>query len=712
MIAKPLLLSLCTILLLGGCSQKYEQMRQSSQIKLRLPQTNTPAAPDAPVADENASLPQQEPKKPSLTVERVNPPERFKHRFSPPPTTAILQSNESSSDNEQFKISAERIPVDQFIDLVFGTTLQLNYSYDEPLRNSKKSISLNMSQPCTKAELLSLARVLLQEQGVHISQVENTYFFDTAPKQSEPAQAVSNFIYGRTLPSGMLEESNEVSLFAPYHYVNAAQILRVQLRDLLPKSTTVIDIPTAQLLILKDTPSNLRQALELLNFIDRPALQEKQMVLMRLEHIDAELFMSRVEPLLIQSGIPIKKNATQIGMTLQPIAELNALFIVADHESWIETLEYWRSKLDDIALQGEEPQMFVYAPKNRNAEELVEILNELIVSTPATIKSNPSTTNAASATPPQTTKEPQNTGPLSQQRVILDKTQNNLIIYATPATYKQLHRTLAQLDTRRKQVLIEVTIAEVTLSDQLQFGVEWFLKSQGSDWVNTIGTAGALGLGANALSGTLLKNSAYFEAMFNAFAQEKLLNVLSSPRVLVLDREAASINVGSEIPILTSDTTSSTTDTTNTTKTQAVQYRNTGVILSVTPYISSHDILTLELSQEVSEADVNAVSKIDSPSILNRSLKTKVLLSSGQTVMLGGLIKENKSTTYTKVPLLGDIPYLGELFKSESDGTTNTELIITIKPLILSDTHDHEQLKQAIAELYRHIDLHTLVEQN
>jgi general secretion pathway protein D len=199
-----------------------------------------------------------------------------------------------------------------------------------------------------------------------------------------------------------------------------------------------------------------------------------------------------------------------------------------------------------------------------------------------------------------------------------------------------------------------------------------------------------------------LVNANKFNMAMNFFAQKNLVNILSSPKIVVMDNQAASINVGTEVPVLNSSTTTTSSITTDQQLSQSVEYRQTGIILNVTPTIHSGDSLMLQISQVVSDAQENDVSAISSPMILTRDISTSVVLNSEQTMMLGGLIRENKSITDTKVPILGDIPFIKHFFSSSNDSINKTELIILIKPTILNSEEESNSITNSFKNLLNH----------
>jgi general secretion pathway protein D len=197
---------------------------------------------------------------------------------------------------------------------------------------------------------------------------------------------------------------------------------------------------------------------------------------------------------------------------------------------------------------------------------------------------------------------------------------------------------------------------------------------------------GNLGLSVMGLSYTFISETANFTATISALATQNKANILSTPRLMVLDNKEATIQVGSDIPTVTGEISTSTTSTTTPSVLRNITYRSTGVLLRVKPNITTEGLLTLEISQEVSQPGAPGVG--DSPIILTRRISTTVVVGHGQTIALGGLFKDSQAETEAKVPLLGDIPLLGNLFKYTDKTTEKTELLILVTPTILTTTDE------------------------
>ena len=285
-------------------------------------------------------------------------------------------------------------------------------------------------------------------------------------------------------------------------------------------------------------------------------------------------------------------------------------------------------------------------------------------------------------------------------RIIADNDNNALLILASPSDYETIQSALRQLDVPRRQVSVEVLVAEVTLTDGLQFGIEWFVNARN----NTVGSLrdastglprlpGLLDAAGNALDPRSLIPTAKglqlinigpggdIRAVLHALGTDGRSKVISTPRVMVLDNEKATINVGDQISV---DTGASTGTGTGGTVVTTRQYLSTGVILSVTPRINAGGRVTLDVNQEVS----NPTSDGTNPNIATRKAQTVVTVSSGETMVLAGLIQDTNVTGSSGLPLLSKIPLIGGLFGSQSLTKKRTELVLLITPTVVTNSDD------------------------
>ncbi|MGI9498798.1 MAG: type II secretion system protein GspD, partial [Geminicoccaceae bacterium] len=247
-----------------------------------------------------------------------------------------------------------------------------------------------------------------------------------------------------------------------------------------------------------------------------------------------------------------------------------------------------------------------------------------------------------------------------------------------------IRAALRDLDTLPLQVLLEATIAEVSLEDELSYGVQWFFGSGDSGVTLSEFGSGAVGQSFPGFSGLLSRGDV--RAVVNALDSVSDVKVISSPQILVLDNQTAQLEVGDEVPIVTQQAEG--IDTGDARIVNTVEQRQTGVILEVTPRVNANGLVVLDIQQEVSDVVRTTTSGIDSPTIAQRRIGTSVAVGSDQTVALGGLIQDDVDELRSGVPILQDIPFLGWLFSSTTKVTSRTELLVLITPKVLRNEHE------------------------
>ena len=280
---------------------------------------------------------------------------------------------------------------------------------------------------------------------------------------------------------------------------------------------------------------------------------------------------------------------------------------------------------------------------------------------------------------------------------------------ATPQDYAQVLKTIKLLDIIPKQVLIEVLIAEVTLDKNSEFGVEWTFASdyaslggyKGLDRVGQNFNLGGLGLDLTQPVGasgfTYAFASEALEAFLRAYARENEVKILSTPHILVQDNTEAKIDVGEEVPIVTSEYTPTSVQV-DTSLSRSIEYRDTGILLTVTPRINDKGLVTMEVNQEVSNVSEQRLEGIDSPIILKRQAQTSLVVQDGRTIIIGGLIRDQKEVTKEGIPYLYKIPYLGMLFGYTKEILKKTELIFLITPHVIQNLEEAELVTQEFKE--------------
>jgi general secretion pathway protein D len=279
-------------------------------------------------------------------------------------------------------------------------------------------------------------------------------------------------------------------------------------------------------------------------------------------------------------------------------------------------------------------------------------------------------------------------------RVVADDANNSLLIFATEEEFQRILSVLQDVDSQPNQVLLEAVIAEVTLDDEMKFGVRWLFGEN-----NDKGTFSDIATGAVASS---FPGFSYFlkandiSLTLNALSSVTDVRVLSSPSLVVLDNKTAVLQVGDQVPVVTQ--TSRSTGSGDAPVINSIELKDTGVILSVTPRVNDSGRVILDVEQEVSSVVKTNTSGIDSPTIRQRRIKTSVVVTDGQALALGGMIQERETTGKAKVPVLGDVPLIGNAFRQKTNAVSRTELIIFIRPRVIRDMEEAHRITQEFSK--------------
>jgi type II secretion system protein D len=461
--------------------------------------------------------------------------------------------------------------------------------------------------------------------------------------------------------------------------------------------------------------------------------EEVAIELFTFRNVDLKESMLDIENAL---GLNIKGGTVRI----LPVYRLNALLVVASSKLQLDYIRKWIEVFDEM-FKTARPKIYVYPLQNSKADHIASLLQSIFsgstsVSTPrSTVKtSTPSTSGMPSSSTPSPSAAPKvgaasvaaGTGFLvsADTRIFSDEVTNSLIILATPSDYDFIEGTIRKLDIIPRQVLIEGLIARVDLSDSLQFGFAWSLRTdiKYSPW--NIDLTGEMGQDASALiddtgapitlSGegfTLIGTdpSGIVRVYLEALAKEGKAEVIASPHILISDNREASFQVGQQIPIPTSET--NVTGTTNIQRT--FQYKDIGIILKVKPQINESGLVSLEITQEVSSSatPIEEISTGTANPVINKIEATTYLVAKDkQTIIIGGLIREDTNKARIGIPLLMDIPILGYLFGKTTTSTDRVELVILLTPHVIRTMDDATLATEDYVEKYRATEKLTLEE--
>ena len=451
---------------------------------------------------------------------------------------------------------------------------------------------------------------------------------------------------------------------------------------------TITDDSPRNTLILSGQSDDVAAVLSAIEVLDQPLMKGRQSLRINPVFWTADDLSRRLIELLTAEGYSVTNNSGQFGtypINLIPIAGINALVVFASDPAVMQHIVKWATELDKpnpISSAGG-GGYFTYQARYTNAQNLANTMQALFGEAQTAAPAPTYAPGAIVVGAPPKAK--------TSSRVIVDVGTNTLIFQGSEDSSAKLFGLLQEIDKPARSVLIEVTVAEVSLDNNTQLGVEWAFSSSGATGSATGGTLGGLGIGAGGLNIRGLNSAGDLRLMLNLLATSSRANVLSTPRIMARNGEASTIQVGSEIPTITTVQTTPSTGTSGVL--QSVQYRKTGIILTVKPTIYSGDRIDLDVSQEVS--DSTKVGVAGSPIIDTRKVETKLSLKDGSPVLLGGLIQQNNSRAETGIPLLKDIPGLGQFFRTNTDTGRKTELLVLITPYIVADDHDAKAITEA-----------------
>ena len=493
-----------------------------------------------------------------------------------------------------------------------------------------------------------------------------------------------------------------VTQIIPVKYVPVAEVSAV-LTPMLSQFGSIIPNTRNNLLIVNDLSSSIVRLLKVLNEIDVNAFQNTRMSFFKPKYSDVQTLSNELTEVL---------NALKLtgdGIALIPIERINSLVVFSSSPTLLKTVEGWLRKLDEEVMTGQ--NVFVYPVQNVEAESVAAVLNSLYAGgqssgTKVIARENKATAEqktAAKITVATSTAQPS----AGKIEIITFGPTNSLVILAPPGLYREMVETIKRIDVYPREVLIEAIIAEVTLSDSEKLGIQWSVldtltidskgftglaqsTSGSSDFPSLSATAPAL---ASAPAGGLsfvLFSSDKLASMINALSSESQVNILSSPRLLVRDREEASIEVGSDVPTATSTTSSSTNDT----LTQSIEYRTVGIKLKIKPTINEERTVVLDVEQEVSSLGGNQTVGKDStyPIFTTTKALTSIVVPDMQGVVIGGIMEQSENESNQGVPFLSSVPFIGSLFKYTVKTKTKKELIIIINPHVVTNQLEADRL--------------------
>ncbi|HTZ36488.1 MAG TPA: secretin N-terminal domain-containing protein, partial [Stellaceae bacterium] len=484
------------------------------------------------------------------------------------------------------------------------------------------------------------------------------------------------------------------------------------------------------LILVQGTPSELQLADDTVKVFDIDQLSGTSMALVPLRNADPAAIVDELRNIFAAT----RKEADSDAIRFMAIARLNAVMVISRSGAYLDEARNWIARLDRTQDLTER-RVYVYNLQYAKAVQIGEKLQGLLTGLNIQFKASgpgaggdglglqptapgfegPARADAAKAAapaeplpPPGAAPAPAAAAPATDKpepekgvRIEADEAHNSLLISANARDYELIRQVLAAVDVPPLQVLIEVTVAEVDLNDNLNYGVEYFINSGKTNTFLTSSSASTTGISPVVPGFNLSWVAGNFapRAILDLLSNVTQTKVISTPRLLVLSNETARLQVGDVVPIITQTATNAVTS--NSTIVNNVTYKETGVVLEVTPRVNAGGYVTMDVNQSVSNVVSTTTSQIDSPTFQQRRLTSTISVKTGETILLGGLIQQNDNRQSSGIPFLHDLPGVGSLFGSHVNGTGRTELIMLMTPHVIANDGDNHNLTARIEDQFR-----------
>jgi len=565
-------------------------------------------------------------------------------------------------------------------------------------------ISIQTSRPVPQKDVLGIFESILEVNG--LAAIKNGAYYKIMPVAAAKQHAVELF-NGTALPRG----DRLISIVAPVEFVSANDLIQI-LKPMLSAAGNIVNYQKANTLIITDTASNMKGLLDIIDAIDINAFSKMSIALVQVTNVDVKTLDRELTDIFAALGYG--SDAAQLVMV--PIERLNTVALFASSEQLMSSAREWIEKLDQ-STSDDADSIHVYYVQNDKASTVGDMIEQLYssrkpASSAASRPSSPSLASqgspraapaagsppAAVATQPRPDIGAKAEGGVAVEgvKIYVYEPSNALIIQCSHRDYQNILTTLRELDRPPKQVLIDALIAEVKLDDVLKYGIQWSVISGNANIQQNTGIFPAvvanpkaaitapLGLTAPAGLTAVATDASRFFAAIQALSTAGKVNVLSNPHILVKNYEKASINVGSDEPVATQSTQTAVTGTSG--LIQTIEYRKTGIILTVVPQITDGGMVSMTIRQEVSDKSTDrVVGSAIYPSFTKREAETSVVAKDGESLVIGGLIQDRNEVTASGIPLLSKIPLLGPLFRFTTKTAGKTELVILLTPKIVSN---------------------------
>lgn len=546
-------------------------------------------------------------------------------------------------------------------------------------------ISVQTAKPIAKKDVFGIFESLLEING--LAAVREGQYFKIVPASAAKQHSLSVFSKNDKVPSNEMV----MNMVVPVEFVSANDVISL-LKPTLSPSGNISSYTKGNTLIITDTAQNIKGYLEMISVIDVDAFKKMKIELVQADSVDVKTLHRELSEVFTVLGYGKDSSALMV----VPIERLNSLILFSQSDALLESAKDWIKRLDQKS-SAEAASVHIYYVQNDKASTISAMLDQIYGGKKPAVSTAKATATATAAGAPQASAQVSaRTDGNEAINIFVYEPSNALIIQSSQRDYQNILATLKELDRPPKQVLIDAVIAEVKLDDSLKYGIQWSLLSGKVNVQQNTGIVpstiqdptGAItppfGLAAPAGLSAVATDASRFFAALQALSTTGNVNVLSNPHVLVKNYEKASINVGSDEPVATQSAQTAVTGTAGVI--QNIEYRKTGIILTVTPQITEGGMVSMTIRQEVSDKSTDrTVGNAVYPSFTKREAETSVVAKDGEALVIGGLIQDRVDRTASGIPLLSKIPLLGALFRFTNNTHGKTELVILLTPRVISN---------------------------
>ncbi len=575
--------------------------------------------------------------------------------------------------------------------------LNINYIVDP---NVKGKVTIHTAGGLRKEDILPVFFQILEVNG--LTAVKEGSLHKIVQLKDAPRMPITSTFgrKGEDVPPG----ERIIIQIIPLKFISAQEMTKL-LTSFISASGTILSHGDSNTLLVVDKGLNVLKVLRLVEVFDVNVFEKVNYEFYPLENTNAEEVVKVIKEIFSSYLTPRKEDIKIIA-----IDHLNTLLVISTYSQVFEKVREFIRQLD-VSGEEVEPRIYVYSVKNGEAEDLGSLLNQVFADgssakekgtkdltkkkAESTLSRNPFSRTTKEAKTEKASEvqkesvviekiETTGSGTLKGEiSITSDKIRNALIIKAVPADYRVIEEILKQIDVLPRQVLIELTLAEISLDESTELGIEWsYFKGPGSLGTSLLNAS----LSGDGFAYTIGMTDRW-KSLLNALASENKMKILSSPSILASDNKEAKIDISDEIPVASTEYkyTSGEENVFETT----IEYRDTGVLLSVTPHINERGLVTMDINQEVSEqGETVSVAGKAYLSFKKRSVNTSLTVAHAQTIVIGGIISETTSKGAAGVPWLNKIPIIRYLFGKETETVHKKELIILITPYVIVNLDD------------------------